>query len=71
SASIALPVKELKGFKRIELESGESKKITFELKMEDLAFYGIDMKKKVEPGKFDLWIGGCSSKGEKVSFEVQ
>lgn len=71
AASIALPVKELKGFQRIELQSDEEKKVTFKLPISDLAFYAIDMKKKVEAGKFDLWIGSSSAKGEKVSFEVQ
>lgn len=69
--SIALPVKELKDFKRIELKAGESETVKFQLKISDLAFYGMDMKKKVEWGKFDLWIGSSSATGEKVSFEIQ
>nr|WP_315152846.1 beta-glucosidase BglX [uncultured Flavobacterium sp.] len=71
SASIALPIRELKNFQRIDLESGEEKLVTFKLPISDLAFYGIDMKKKVEAGKFDLWIGSNSISGEKVSFEVK
>ncbi|WP_343586626.1 beta-glucosidase BglX [Flavobacterium sp.] len=71
AGSIALPVKELKAFKRVELKAGESKNVKFDLKISDLAFYGIDMKKKVEAGKFDLWVGSSSVTGEKVSFEVQ
>ncbi|WP_276380108.1 beta-glucosidase BglX [Flavobacterium sp. H4147] len=71
TASIALPVKELKSFQRITLKPNEEKQVTFKLPITDLAFCGIDMKKKVEAGKFDLWIGSNSEKGEKVSFEVQ
>ena len=71
AASVALPIRELKGFQRIDLKAGEEKLVTFQLPISDLAFYGIDMKKKVEPGKFDLWIGSSSTTGEKVSFEVK
>ena len=71
AASIALPIRELKGFQRIDLKAGEEKRVIFKLSISDLAFYGIDMKKKVEAGKFDLWVGSDSTTGEKVSFEVQ
>lgn len=71
AASVALPIRELKGFQRIDLKAGEEKLVTFQLPISDLAFYGIDMKKKVEPGKFDLWIGSSSTTGEKVSLEVK
>nr|WP_315142096.1 beta-glucosidase BglX [uncultured Flavobacterium sp.] len=71
AASIALPVRELKDFKRISLKPGESQSVSFKLPISSLAFWGIDMEKKVESGKFDLWIGSNSTTGEKVSFEVQ
>lgn len=71
AASIALPIRELKGFQRIDLKAGEEKRVIFKLSISDLAFYGIDMKKKVEAGKFDLWVGSDSTTGEKASFEVQ
>lgn len=66
-----MPIRELKGFQRIDLKAGEEKRVIFKLSISDLAFYGIDMKKKVEAGKFDLWVGSDSTTGEKVSFEVQ
>lgn len=71
AASVALPIRELKGFQRIDLKAGEEKLVTFKLPISNLAFYDIDMKKKVEAGKFDLWIGSSSKTGEKVSFEVK
>lgn len=71
AGSIALPVKELKSFQKINLEPGESNLVKFRLSMSELAFYGIDMKKKTEAGKFDLWIGTDSVSGEKVSFEIK
>lgn len=69
--SVTRPVKELKGFKRVKVAPGETVKVDFELPVQDLAFYGIDMKKKVEPGKFRLWIAGDSASGKPVEFEVQ
>lgn len=71
AASVALPIRELKNFQRISLESGEERQVTFKLPIADLAFYGFDMNKKVEAGQFDLWIGTNSISGEKVSFEVK
>ena len=61
--SIIRPVKELKGFQRVNLKAGESKTVRFTLSAEDLAFYGVDMIKKAEPGYFNVWVGG-SSKAE-------
>lgn len=69
--SVTRPVKELKGFKRVKVAPGETVKVEFELPVQDLAFYGIDMKKKVEPGKFRLWIAGDSASGKPVEFEVK
>ena len=69
--SVTRPVKELKGFKRVKVAPGETVKVGFELPVQDLAFYGIDMKKKVEPGRFRLWIAGDSASGKPVEFEVK
>lgn len=59
-ASITRPVKELRGFKKIELHPGESKEVTFTLSPKDFAFYDIDMNKVVEPGKFSIMVGSSS-----------
>lgn len=59
-ASITRPVKELKGFKRIALAPGEKKTVEFELPVENLAFYGRDMKLVVEPGIFKVMVGRSS-----------
>ena len=42
-----------------------------ELPIQDLAFYGKDMAKKVEPGKFQVWIAGDSASGTLAEFEVK
>jgi len=59
-ASVSRPVRELKGFKKIALRPGESKKITFTLGKEDLGFYNGRGDFVIEPGMFDVYIGGSS-----------
>ena len=68
--SITRPVKELKAFERVSLKAGESKSLEFKVPVSDLAFYGLDGVKKVEPGDFQLWVAGDSASGEPVSFQV-
>ena len=68
--SVVRPVKELKGFQRVTLAPGETKALTFELPVSDLAFWNIDMEYVVEKGDFNLWVAGDSASGESVSFEV-
>jgi len=70
--SVTRPVKELKGFQKVSLKAGESRQVTFELRAEDLAFYGIDMKKKTEPGNFKLWVAQRSDDNEnEARFTVE
>ncbi|MDR1226151.1 MAG: glycoside hydrolase family 3 C-terminal domain-containing protein [Prevotellaceae bacterium] len=71
TGSIARPVKELKGFRRVSLKAGESTEVSFALHTDDLAFYGIDMKKAAEPGAFKLWVGGDSNAKLEVEFDLQ
>ena len=58
--SITRPLKELKGFQKIMLKSGESKVVTFTLSADDLAFYHPNLEKKAEAGDFDIMVGGAS-----------
>jgi beta-glucosidase len=64
--SVTRPVKELKGFQKIELKAGESKTVTFNITPEDLKFYAPhsannnDLKYDWEPGEFEIMIGGNS-----------
>jgi len=55
--SITRPVKELKGFEKVYLKAGESKKVTFKISPEDLKFYNNDLKYDWEAGDFDIMIG--------------
>lgn len=67
---VTRPVKELKGFRRIRLQPGESRVVSFELVAEDLAFYGQDMEFMTEPGDFHVWVGGRSDAGLQASFTL-
>ncbi|MGQ9596722.1 MAG: fibronectin type III-like domain-contianing protein [Thermoproteota archaeon] len=59
-ASVARPVKELKGFRRVTLKPRERKAIIFSLTPDDLAFLDTDMRRIVEPGEFRIIVGGSS-----------
>ena len=55
------PLKELKGFKKIELDPGETQVVNFEIGEDALRFYDDRLMKWVaEPGVFELFIGGSS-----------
>jgi len=60
-ASIARPVLELRGFKRIELGAGQRKRVTFSLTPEQLAFWSPKGQWLVEAGRIDFWIGTSSA----------
>ena len=69
--SVTRPVKELKGFERVSLRAGEKRSMTLTVPVDELAFWGLDGKKKVEPGDFQLWVAGDSASGAPLSFKVQ
>jgi beta-glucosidase len=59
-ASVTRPVKELKGFRRVRLEPGECRRVTFRLAIEQLAFTGVDGRLVVEPGPVRVMVGRSS-----------
>lgn len=61
TGSVNRPVKELKGFQRVALKAGETKRVTFDITPEMLAFYGLDMKFKAEEGAHNVWIAASSA----------
>ncbi|MEM2617590.1 MAG: beta-glucosidase BglX, partial [Thermofilaceae archaeon] len=70
-ASVTRPVMELKGFKRVTLKPGERRRIVFKLPMQLLAFYGRDMKPRIEAGLYEVMVGSSSADIRlKGSFEV-
>ena len=72
-SSLPRPLKELKGFKKISLEPGESRTVTFTVDSEDLAFFDPERHEWVaEPGVFDLYIAAAADDVRgKVSFELK
>jgi beta-glucosidase len=69
-ASVSQPVRELKGFHRVLLQPGQTQHIDFKLHFDDLAFYDTDVKRVVEPGTFDVFVGGSSLADKAGSFSV-
>ncbi len=68
--SVTRPVRELKRFRRVAIEPGQTITVDFELRIEDLAFYGRDMKFRTEPGDFHVWVGGSSTAELRSEFRV-
>jgi beta-glucosidase len=66
----ARPVRELKGFRKIRLQPGESRDMEFKLSARDLGCYDAKGNWLVEPGKYQLWIAQDSASGEPVEFEL-
>jgi beta-glucosidase len=59
-SSVTRPVKELKGFKKIHLQPGETQTVALDITAESLAFYNLHMKYVVEPGDFQIMVGNSS-----------
>ena len=56
-ASVAQPVRSLKGFRRVSLQPGESRTVTFRLGPDAFSLYDRQMRKIVEPGSFSIFVG--------------
>lgn len=73
-ASRTRPVRELKGFERVELAAGQSKRVRFTLMRDDLRFWGGEQgtvgEWVVEPGLFHVWVGTSSAGGERREFTL-
>jgi len=71
-SSVTTPLKELKGFARVELAPGERRTIELELRYEQLALVNAELETVVEPGTFEVMVGGSSRDEDllKDSFEV-
>jgi beta-glucosidase len=64
------PVRELKGFRKVLLQPGESCSVTFAISGYELGHYDAKGRWLVEPGKFRIWIAKDSASGEPVGFEL-
>ncbi len=68
--SVVRPVKELKGFEKIELAVGEEREVSFVIDEEMLAFYNAKLERKAEKGKFRVFIGASSAVQDFAEFEL-
>lgn len=68
--SVTRPVKELKGFRRVRLEPGQTVTVEFTLHTDELAFFGRAMRLAAEPGEFHAWIGGDSDTELRTTFRI-
>jgi beta-glucosidase len=68
--SITRPIKELKGYRRIHIKSGETADVEFTLSAADLAFFN-GKETVTEPGQFDVWIGPNSDEGLHADFILE
>jgi beta-glucosidase len=68
--SITRPVRELKAFRRVTLKSGETSVVEFALASDDLEFFNNDAELVLEPGEFEIYVGGSSLAPLAGRFEV-
>lgn len=70
-ASVTRPVRELKGFELVEFNPSETKTVTFELTNDELGFYNNQREFVVEPGDFEIFVGGSSDTTLKNTVEYK
>jgi len=71
TASVAQPVRVLKGLRRVQLQPGETKTVTFVLTAADLAYHNQQMQLVAEPGPYQVWIAPDSARGLQGEFTLK
>ncbi len=69
-SSVTRPVAELKGFQRITLAPGESRRVSFKIVPDALQFWNVDMHRAIEPGAFTIMVGADSAHLKKTTLTV-
>jgi beta-glucosidase len=69
--SVTRPVRELKGFQKIELAAGEAREVSFQITPADLAFWRADMTFGPEPGEFTVFVGPDSTSTLSAAFKLE
>ncbi len=69
-SSVTVPVKLLRAFKQVTIKPGETQKVNFKFSSNDLKIYNKEMNLVLEPGKFEIFIGGDSTTENKTLFEI-
>jgi beta-glucosidase len=70
-STVTRPVMELKGFKRISLDPGETQKVKLPITRASLQFYNRDMQRVVEPGEFEIMVGTSSQSHKSTTLIVK
>ena len=70
-SSVTRPIKELKGFRKVPLEPGESTTVTFNITPAELSFFDVNMKYVVEPGDFEIMVGNSSRDADLTKLILQ
>ncbi|MCX2783043.1 glycoside hydrolase family 3 C-terminal domain-containing protein [Microbulbifer thermotolerans] len=70
-SSVTRPVKELRGFRRLSLQPGETQVVEFTLDSEDLSLWNSAMQRVLEPGEFDIMAGPNSVDLQTVTLTVE
>jgi beta-glucosidase len=68
--SVAMPVRMLKGFQKIALAPGETRRVIFDVSSDTFAFWGAENKFGVEPAHVTIWIAPDSAQGESTTLEI-
>ena len=68
---IVRPVRELKGFRRITLDPGETTTVEFVLEGAELSFHNQLLERVTEPGEFHVWVGPNAAEGLQGSFHIR
>jgi beta-glucosidase len=71
AASVAQPVRLLKGAHRVTLNPGETQRVTFTIPARDLAFHNQQMQLVTEPGRYQVWIAPDSVRGLEGEFRLE
>ena len=69
--SVTRPVRQLRGFRKVRLEPGESRTVRFTLGPEELAFHDLNLRRVVEPGTFTVFVGGSAAATDSARFTVR
>jgi beta-glucosidase len=67
-ASTEQPIRNLKGFRRVELDPGQSQTVHFPLGFDELSFYNVKAQQVVEPADYTVYIGGSSTASNAAHF---
>jgi len=70
-ASRTRPVRELKGFQRVSIAKGRTRRVSFELTRDQLSFHNTEMKRVVEAGRFQVFVGPNCAEGLQGEFDIK